>query len=101
MGQAEDISSKNENQVEGGILDFRGHVLLLGLLEIQLREDMEPVGDLDDEEELEEEGHVVVRIAIPEVGDIEEILLEDDVPSPDERDEVKTKENLFNIANLW
>ena len=83
-GESEHVGSDDECQVEDCVLDLRRHVFLLCLLEVKLGEDVEPVGDLNDEEELEEESHVVVRIAFPYGGYIEEILPEDEVPSPEQ-----------------
>merc|ERR1712156_423874 len=73
-----------ECQVEDCVLDLRRHVFLLCFLEVKLGEDVEPVGYLNDEEKLEEESHVVVRITFPYGGYIEEILSEDEVSSPEQ-----------------
>ena len=35
---------------------------------------MEPVGELDDEEELEEEGHAGVRVALPQRGNAQKVF---------------------------
>ena len=35
---------------------------------------MEPVGELNDEEELEEEGHAGVRVAFPQRGNAQKIF---------------------------
>ena len=45
---------------------------------------MKPVRNLDDEEELEKEGHGGVRITVPEVGDVVEVLPHDHVSTPDQ-----------------
>jgi len=67
-GEAERVGRTDEDQVEDRVLDLLPHLLLLGLLEVKLREDVEPVGYLDDEVKLEQEGHVVMRIALPDRG---------------------------------
>ena len=40
------VGGPDEEQVQAGVLDPGRHVLLLHLLEIELRENVEPVGDL-------------------------------------------------------
>lgn len=50
---------------------------------------MEPVGDLDDEEELVHEGHVDVRVGLPEAADVEQLLAHDDVDGPHGGDQVE------------
>ena len=35
---------------------------------------MEPVGELNDEEELEEEGHTGVRVALPQRGNAQKVF---------------------------
>ena len=50
--------------------------LLAHLLEVKLREDVQPVGELNDEEELEEEGHAGVRVALPERCNAQKIFPE-------------------------
>ena len=88
-GESEDIGSSNEDEVEDSKLDLGGHVLLLGLLEVELGENVKIVGNLCDEEEFHQEGHVVVRIAFPYGGNIEKILPEDEVTAPEQRDQVE------------
>ena len=68
------------------------HILPLDLLEIQLWEDVEPVGDLDDEEELEHEGVVGVGIALPEHADVGQVLPQDDVSGPEDADQVERQQ---------
>ena len=70
-------------------LDVRRHVLALDLLEVQLGVDVEPVRDLHDEEELEDEGHVDVRVALPEEGHGQQVLPQQDVSPPDDGDQVE------------
>ena len=53
---------------------------------------MEPVGELDDKEELEHEGHVDVGVSLPEGADVEQLFPEDDVPGPDDGDQVEGEE---------
>ena len=72
-------------------MDLCGHILLLHFLEVKLREDVEPVGDLDDEEELEHEGHAVVWISVPQGCDVHHVLPVDDVSSPEQRDEIEAE----------
>merc|ERR1719470_708075 len=91
-GEAEHVGGGDEDEVEGGVLDLGCHVLSLCLLEVKLWEDVEPVGDLDDEEELEEEGHVVMGISIPQSGDIEEVLPQDDVSAPEQRHDIESQQ---------
>ena len=89
-GEAERVGSNDEGQVKDSVLYLGGHVLLLGLLEVKLRENVKPIRDLDDEEKFEEEGHVVMRITLPNGGNGEEILTEDEVSAPEERHKVES-----------
>ena len=97
--EAHHVGRHDEGQIEAGILDLGGHVLLLHLLEVELGEDVEPVGDLDNEEKFEHEGHGVVRVALPEGREGEEVLAVDDVPGPDEGDQVEA-EQLAGLVEL-
>ena len=65
------------------------HVLLLDLLEVELGKDVNPVGDLDDEKELEKEGHVIVGITLPDGGHVQEVLPEDEISAPEEGNQVE------------
>ena len=44
------------------------------LLEVELREDVEPVGELNDKEELEEEGHAGMWVALPQRGNTQKVF---------------------------
>ena len=44
--------------------------------------------DLNDEEELEHEGHVDVRVSLPELADAQQVLAPDDVAGPQETEKV-------------
>ena len=61
-------------------------------MEIELWEDVEPVGNLNDEEELNHEGVVGVGIALPQHADVHEVLPEDNVPSPEDADQVESQQ---------
>lgn len=87
--ESEEISTHDEGKVEDSILDPWWHVFLLDLLKVKLGKDVEPVRDLNDEEELEEEGHIVVRVGLPDGGHIQEVLPKDEVSTPKERNQVK------------
>ena len=54
-GVGEQVRRANEKQVKAGVLDPRGHFFAFDLLEVQFGEDVEPISDLDDVEELEHE----------------------------------------------
>ena len=58
------ISGRDRQKVQQGELNTLGHLVLLHLLEIQLGELVEPVRDLDDEEELVLETHLGMRFRI-------------------------------------
>lgn len=90
-GKREQISSSNEDQVETGVLDACWHVFTLDLLEVELGENVEPVRDLDNKEELEHEGHVDMGITFPEVPDAQDVLAPDDVGGPQQADDVKAE----------
>ena len=53
---------------------------------------MKPVWDLNNEEELEHEGHVDVRISIPKASNMEQIFPEQDVASPNYANQIKGQE---------
>lgn len=91
-GERGEIGAKDENQVQARVLDLGRHVLFLGLLEVELGENMQPVRDLDDEEELEEEGHVVVWITIPQSRHVHEVFSHNNVATPEQRHDVKCKQ---------
>lgn len=57
-------------------------VLLLHPLEIQLGEHVQVVGQLDDEVQLHQEAHGVVRVALPCAGHAEQTVTEHDVQAP-------------------
>lgn len=86
------VGSGDKCQVEDGVLDAGWHVLSLDLLEIELGENVEPVGDLHDVKELEHKGHLVVRIAFPQLADAEQVLAHDDVAGPQQTDDVKAQQ---------
>ena len=90
--EAHVVGGHDKGQVEAGVLDLGRHVLLLGLLEIELGEDVEPVGDLDNEEELEHECHIIVRISLPQGGQVDHVLAVDDVAGPEEGDQVEAEQ---------
>ena len=73
-------------------LDPGSHILFLDALEVELGEDVQPVGDLDDEEELVHEAHVDVRVGLPEAADVEQLIPHDDVDGPDGGDQVEGQE---------
>ena len=88
-GEGHYVGAHDEGQVEGGVLHARPHVLALHLLEVELRVDVEPVGDLDDEEELEDERHVHVRVALPEERHGEKVFPQENISSPENGDQIK------------
>jgi hypothetical protein len=53
----ENVGSGYDDEVLNSVLNPGHHFILLDFLEIQLRELMEPVGDLDNEEEFVLECH--------------------------------------------
>ena len=85
----EDVGSHDEGQVEWGVFDPGGHVLPLDLLEVELWEDVEPVGDLDDVEELEHEGHVGVGVSLPQAPQADQVLADHDVAGPHQAHQVE------------
>ena len=91
-GVAKDVGSDDEGEVERSVLDPRPHVLPLDLLKVELGEDVKPVGDLHDVEELEHEGHARVRVALPQSADVEEVLPQEDVAGPDDGDQVEAQQ---------
>ena len=87
--ESEEVSTHDEGQVEDSVLDPWWHVLLLDLLEVELGKDVNPIGDLDDEKELEKEGHVIVGITLPDGGHVQEVLPEDEISAPEEGNQVE------------
>lgn len=53
---------------------------------------MKPVGNLDDEEELEHKGVVGVGIAFPEHSDVGQVLPQDDVAGPENAGQVECQQ---------
>jgi len=88
----EHVSGSNKDQVQGGVADSCGHILSLDLLKVEFRVDMEPIGDLDNVEELEHEGHLVVRVAFPQLADAKKVLSHDDISSPQKTDNVEAQQ---------
>ena len=74
------IFCSDKNPVWSGGLELGGPVLSVDPLEVEFRQDVETVGDLD--EEIGEEGQAVVRVVYTHSGDIERILSEDDASTP-------------------
>lgn len=64
--QVEDVSSSNVEQVERDVDKLTWDILLLGLLEVEFRESMEPVAQLTNEVKLHLEWHEGVRISLPQ-----------------------------------
>merc|ERR550519_1509722 len=54
--------------------------------------DVKPVRDLNQEEEFEHEGHSLVRISVPQVGDVVQVLPHHDVHAPHDRDQVEAQQ---------
>jgi len=63
--EAHVVGRNNVGQVQAGILDLNRHILFLHLLEVQLGEHVQPVGNLRNEKEFEAEGHGIVWISLP------------------------------------
>jgi hypothetical protein len=60
------ISTDDEHEMESGVEQLGQNILLLDFLEVNLRVAVQPVGDLDDVEELQGEHHAAVRVAGPQ-----------------------------------
>ncbi len=87
-------------QVDGGVADPGGHVLTLDLLEVELRVAVKPVGQLDDEEELEHERHGDVGVVLPHGRRIgEQALAQQHVGAPQYRHHVED-EKLARFVEL-
>jgi hypothetical protein len=63
--EVQEISSSEENQVQGRVGYSGRQFVFLDLLEVQFREGMEPISDLNDIVELEQIGHLGVRVLGP------------------------------------
>ena len=102
-GEVGRVRNGNGGEIDGGVGNARGNVLLLHLLEVELRVRVEPVGQLDDEEEFEHERHGHVGIVLPQGRHVEEEpLAENDVRTPQDRYQVEDQQlaRFVELAHL-
>ena len=57
------------------------------------------MGDLDDKEELEEEGHVVMGITFPQYSHVHEVFPQNYITTPEQRPDIK-REQLARFIKL-
>ena len=88
----EHVRGPNKDQVQGGVADACRHVFFLDLLKVKFRVDVEPVGDLHNVKELEHEGHLIVRVAFPQLANAKKVFSHDDVTGPKKADNVEAQQ---------
>jgi hypothetical protein len=68
---------------------------------------VQPVSDLNDEEKFGHEGHVDVRVVLPQQANGEEVFAPDDICRPHDADQIKGQElsrfvelGMFNLGKV-
>lgn len=98
------VGSHNREQINSSVSDTRWNVLFLHFLKVELRVAVEPVRNLNDEEEFEHESHRHIRIVLPQSRKIEEkTFTEDYISTPQDGHSVENKQlsRLVELALLY
>lgn len=84
------VGPGDDGETQNSMNNFRLLVLALNLLEVQLGQHVQVVGQLDDEEQLVQEAHRVVRVVLPQQRELaEEAVADHHVGAPQEGHQVE------------